>query len=394
MKQRRERSIIEVNQEIDYLAALSGRSREDFRHQVMGANVTIPAETVPALAVLINNTSLAIINVQDPTTPVVASNLATVVVAGGDDTLYINGTNAYQLDPSGLVISDVSNINSPSVISTTGTAAAGAGYFRIVKFGNFLLLVRADIVTAGSQRNTTQVYNISNLAAPVSLATYDNDTHWPVSQTDPSDAVALNAATMMITSPGGTLNPWRIGFYDVSALPVITQIASYTIAAAGNIASNLIDVVDGVAFFIYLHGATAEIDAYDVSNPLVAPVLLGSLVLSDTNTVVFSQVSSGHIYGLSLQVGDTAIRAIDVSNPAAMSQLASSPVVGMNRNFSVRASNDKVYLATRQNAGAPRNRTIRVYDATNPAALTLDGGVIYNINGANAQLNGAFTLSV
>lgn len=385
MKQRRldDNEEWDVNQEIDYLAKMTGVPCWQFRHEIMSGNVTVPATVI--VAALINST-LKIIDVTTPATPTVEATAATGTNSGNDDTLQVSGQTAFSLGDDDLLwITDISNKAAPVILSSTACNRAGSGFYRICKVGTKLAIMRSSNVPA--QQNTLEIFDVSNLSAPTPLATYDLISAFAAQQSGAD--ILMHGTTAVITADTGAPNfAACIGAYDFTALPIVTQLA-VTVTDGPGTSIDLIDIRGNIGYFAAFIVGNVELRTYDLTNP-AAPVLLGSLVIAK-NLVQFSPVLNDTIYAIGLFPADTTIHAFDVSNPAAPVALAASPAGGVvNRNFSINAGIDatgpKVYTASRQSGGIPRNRQVQIYDATTPAALSFLGAVIYNPLGGNAQL--------
>jgi hypothetical protein len=344
-------------------------------------------EIPPVIGVVANLiiNSLKIISVIPAATPSILATVPVTTLSGSDDCILVNDTTAFTLgDDNILYVVDITNLSSPVILSSTSVNSAGSGFYRMVVVDHFLAIIRSNNVPLN--KNTLEIFNIANLSAPVSLALYDLMTDFAAPQN--CGSILMNGTIAVITADSGAPDfAAAMGFYDFSNLPAVTQIG-VTLTDGPGTELDLLDLQDGYAYCEAFLSTSQELRIYNVSNPLL-PVLTCSLVLS-MGGLIFSQVSNGSIYGITLSTTDKNIYAFDVSNPNANPTLIGSTPVVTNRNFSIRAATDangsKVYLATRKNSAVPRNRTVQVYNASSPGAMVLLGEVIYSTGGGNTQL--------
>lgn len=376
----------EIAQEINYLAKLAGLSCFDFRHEIIEQTTQI---TVPLVVAGLINATLEIIDVTTPATPTIESTVPVGLLSGNDDCLYVTGNTAFTLgDDDKLYVIDITNKATPVILASPACHRAGSGFYRMVKVGNFLVLIRSNNVPL--QKNTLEVFDISNLATPTSVATYTLTTDFATAQL--AGSILMNGTTAIICGDNGSPSfSACMGFYDFSALPVVTQIGVALTDGAGT-ELDLVDVQGNSALTYASIVGPDELRWYDISTP-GTPVLKGALAVP-SNVAIYSQIAAGVSYGITLFAADKKIYAFDVSDPTVAPTLLGSSAVVTNNNFSIRAGLDstgqKVYLATRHNPGVPRNRAVQVYDAAAPAALTLLGEVIYSIGAGNTQLQLAY----
>ncbi len=251
-------------------------------HQFMGildtSGNSYAAHVVDNLAYLADDTSgLVIIDVSNPATPTLVGTYNTVGNARGIDVV---GYLAYVADGSpGLAIINVSNPASPTLVGT---------YSTIDQARSVHVVGNVAYVAVGS--SGLQIINVSNPALPTLTGAYDtpgfsNSVHVVGNLAYVTDQ-AFGLAIINVSNPA---SPTLTGTYDTS----------------GN--ANGVQVVGN---FAYVADGTAGLAIIDVSSP-ATPILTGSYDTSGTASGIkvvgdLAYVADGS-YGLSL---------IDVSNPA------------------------------------------------------------------------------
>lgn len=375
---------------------------KDSQTQIITQALATPAPpvVVPPVAGIIG--SLKLIEYSNPSAPTVAANVTGVVATpGGDECMWFDARHrAYTLSstlaPNKLQITDCSSRTAPVVLSSINTALAGAGFNRMTVSGDglgfFLIIARANI---GASANVLEVFNVSDPTAPASVQSYNIASDFATSQANPSGAIS-RGNLLVVSSVENLFTDGKLGFYNLAALPVITQttVTNLVPGATMDLAFDLVDVdvTATLAYVLVISDSLGikELRIYDISTPALL-VLLGSVALpqpggAGTLVTILSNVDNGKIYGISSSSLNTDLYVIDVTNPLAPAVVSNTPVT-TNSNFSVRGNDDTCFLARRANAGVPNNRTLTLFDTSNPLIPVEQGSVIYNAAGAASQLH-------
>jgi hypothetical protein len=289
-----------------------------------------------------------------------------------------------------LQVIDVSNRSAPVILGSCASTFADSEY-RVAKSGTTLYCAGDDLSSTLANQNLLQVFDVSNSAAPAPLTTYNTRTGF-ASDNGISTEAQARGTTLYISGTDPPNGKGLLGIYNVTNPLAVTQTSVTTIANTGianDITLALFDVVGNYAFFMLRTGSLGpqvEVQAWDISNPAL-PTLASAVVVPATNTLRFSQVSSGHTYGVSVSPANQDVFAVNCTNPLALANDGTTVLPVLSRNFSCRAVNlagPKVYIAR---APALNSRALFVFDATVPGALVQLGSVTYTLVGSLQQLH-------
>jgi len=340
---------------------------------------------------IVSGTSLNIVNVTNPVSPVLTARFA---LAGYGEGVAVSGNYAYvAAGGAGLQVVDISNPANPTSVATI--AGAGSGYAEGVN-----LNPPYAILANGANLS---IFNISTPTAPVLLSSYANSGgDWI------QDAKAISNYVYVCA--------WGTGIDVVDVSNVSTPVYVTTFANPKNA-----DVMfDGN--FGYIASREFGLTVIDVSTPS-APTLVktflteGSLRKVSYGAITIGEQTKGHIFtaevsGLGavdvsaasagmnysgkvnvlapadgiayssiikeskayVAYGDFGVRILDVSNPSVMSELGYIETTGSSRKIIMK--DDIAFVANR--AGG-----VLVLNVANPAAIdsitSLTGGTVNDI---------------
>lgn len=245
-------------------------------------------------AYVVNNASfiLQIIDVSNPTNPVVVGSVsttapATCVAAAGRYAYLVAGNSTLQ-------IVDVGDPANPVTVSSVSTSGAPRG---VAIAGHYAYV-------ANNTGDSLQIFDVTDPANPVSVAS-------PPTKTSPGQSIVVAGRYAYETFSGNTLQIYDVGA-PTNPIPVgscsTTGSGSLSIAVSGRYAY----VVDSVLQII------------DVSNP-ASPVVVGS-----TNITTGAQsVAVAGRYAYTANNGGV-IQVFDVSNPQSPASAGTMPASGLN----------------------------------------------------------------
>lgn len=298
--------------------------------------------------------------------------------------VYGDGSGGDTLD-----VVDITDLADPQLLDSIALSSSNvsANPNMMVRHGDFLLLIRDD----GSLRaNVLEVIDISDLNNVSIADTFDLTTDFADAQ-ERVNGIFRVGDTLVVGSIDDLATEARLGFYDISALPAIAQIDTDVVetGATNDLGFALWDAQGTVAYASIVStslGISRQLRTYNITTP-GSVSLMDSLVFTGVVTGL-SQVDSGVMWGVRLNSTlDVNLYSFDVSDPNDLTA-PNDPgtAVTTSRLYAVRASGGKVYLGARKNAGSPNNRSVMVWDGSDPSAPTLDGEVVYNANGVNSWM--------
>ena len=166
-------------------------------------------------------------------------------------------------------------------------------------------------------------------------------------------AVAGSRAYVLSSNVPG--NAYLLQAYDVSN-PAVAPIPVGAPVPAGQYATDM--VVAGNRAYVLSDNTASTIQVYDISNPAGSPVPVGAPVATVANALALAVGGVGNtrlfVTGVNQQ-----LQAYDISNPASLLPVGSPVTTGVNPK-ALAATSTRLYVLS------SFNRTLQTYDITNP----------------------------